>query len=186
MVTNTSETDHGNVISKHFNKLLDTILLQSQVLQSSMWNTISPQRTQSSNEIKSGDSRNPENRFPSNSDGHPGEQRRRGRESRRDPENRFPSNSDGHPGEQRRRGRESRRDQYISRTKQHKLQQRSIYEQKYSDDVNSGNAHKWVNSGRESKADSGPSFIRENVSSSRFMHSGQIYFSKVFLNQKRL
>lgn len=149
MVTDKNEIDHLKVISKHFTKLLDTIMVQSQVLQSTMWNTISPQKTQKPREIKSGGSRHQENRFN--------------------------LKYDGHPGEQRRRGRESRRDQYISRSKQQKLQQRSIYEQAHRDEVTACNERQYGDNGRSStfnnNVHSQLAPTRANASSSRLSGS---------------
>ena len=71
------------VISKHFYKLLDTLLIQSQVFQSSLWNTISQQRSKSSIESHSKVA-NPGYGFPLDSDGQPDKQRYRVRESRTD------------------------------------------------------------------------------------------------------
>ena len=71
------------VISKHFYKLLDTLLIQSQVFQSSLWNTISPQRSKSSIESHSKGA-NPGYGFPLDSDGQPDKQRYREKEARTD------------------------------------------------------------------------------------------------------
>ena len=148
MVADKNEIDHSNVISKHFIKLLDTIMVQSQVLQSTMWNTISPQKTQRPHEIKSGGSR------------HPG--------------NRFNLESDDHQDEQRRQGRESRRDQYISRSKQQKLQQRLTYEQTHRDDVTACNERQHVDNGGTSTLNivhSQQASTRASASSSRLSGS---------------
>ena len=78
-----NERQTEGVISKRFYKLLDTLLIQSQVFQSSLWNTISPQRSKSSIESHSKDA-NPGYGFPLDSDGQPDIQRYRGKEARTD------------------------------------------------------------------------------------------------------
>ena len=69
------------VISKRFYKLLDTLSIQSQVFQSSLWNTISPQRIKNSIESHS-KSANSGHGFPRDSDGQPDKQVHRVREAR--------------------------------------------------------------------------------------------------------
>ena len=77
-----NERQTEGVISKRFYKLLDTLLIQSQVFQSSLWNTISPHRSKSSIESHSKGA-NPGYGFPLDSDGQPDKQRYRGKKPER-------------------------------------------------------------------------------------------------------
>ena len=78
-----NERQTEGVISKHFYKLLDTLSIESQVFQSSLWNTISPQRSKSSVERHSRTA-NPGYGFPLDSNGQPDKQINRMREARTD------------------------------------------------------------------------------------------------------
>lgn len=98
MVSN-NVTQGQDVISKQFNKLLDIILIQSQVLQSSMWNTMSPKGRSGSIQTQT------ENRTFTDYGS-------------------AATNADGHPLEQRQNRRETRRDQYVTRNEPRKIQQR--------------------------------------------------------------
>ena len=78
-----NERQTEGVISKRFYKLLDTLSIQSQVFYSSLWNTISPQRSKSSIDSHSRGA-NPSYGFPLDSNGQPDKHRNRMREVRTD------------------------------------------------------------------------------------------------------
>ena len=79
IVINERQTE--SVISKRFHKLMDTLSIQSQVFQSSIWNTISPQAIKHSSESHSKNA-NTGYGFRPGSDGQPHKQRHRIREAR--------------------------------------------------------------------------------------------------------
>ena len=81
MVIEINERQKEGVISKRFYKLLDTLSIQSQVFQSSLWKTISPQRIKNSIESHS-KSASSGHGFPRDSDGQPDKQVYRTREAR--------------------------------------------------------------------------------------------------------